>query len=301
VKILRLLFVFGLFALGQAAEAQTKLFLRNAISGLGRPLVNSYTGYGCNGTTADRERFLANTTAGSAAASFTFAPTSTAPPCHIFNTSFTYPLFFSPPLSAGVTISGNIDFNITCSESATATNAGMRMIVYRWSVKVGGVVSTIITSANTAECNGTRLAIAAAAPTSTVMDAGDRLVFLVEVTNVGGAWGGNSTRTVTMQADAASGSTGDTFANFANTLSFAADINNGRALVSRVFELDEPSRKAMQRRSSTRAAWTSQPPRTCPWKFLTGCSRSNSLTCASISRETGATLLRPPLGGRSSL
>jgi len=138
----------------------------------------------------------------------------------------------SPPLSSGVTISGNIDFNISCDESQTTLNAGMRMIVYRWSVKVGGIVSIILTSADTAECDNTRLAIAAAAPTSTVMDVGDRLVFKVEITNVGGAWGGNSVRTVTLKGDAASGSLGDTFANFADTLSFSADSNNGRAIVS---------------------------------------------------------------------
>jgi len=228
IFILALLFAFA----SPQASGQTKLFLRVTGSELGILWSSSYVGYGCNNTTPiSLSRRQASTTAGSGVQLFVHTPTSTAPPCHAGGDQNLF-VWFSPPLSSGVTISGNIDFNISCTESDVALNAGMRMIVYRWSVKVGGIVSTIITSADTVECANTRLAIAAAAPTSTVMDVGDRLVFKVEIRNVGGAWGGNSALSVTLKLDAASGSLGDTFANFANTLSFSADSNNGRAMIS---------------------------------------------------------------------
>lgn len=283
----KLLFIF-LFLSVVPAQAQTKFFLRTTTSALGVFEASSYTGYGCNSITGNRRRYLASTTAGSAGTSYTQTLSSTAPPCDTSDGTAFY-RWFSPPLSTGLTISGNIDFNISCSESNAALNAGMRMIVYRWSVQVGGVVSTIITSADTTECSSgpvQRRAIAAAALTSTVMEAGDRLVFQVEVRNVGGSWGGNGSYTSTLQFNAAAGSTGDTFANFANTISFAADTNNGRAVVSRLFGSDAPLRRALQRQISARETWTrqgpSQPPRTCPWKFLTGCFRSSSLASASL-------------------
>lgn len=238
----KLIFILlALLVSSPEASGQTKLFLRDGTSSsLGEISTTSYTGYGCSNVTGNLARRIAITTAGATVSSQVSTPTSTAPPCP-FGNSTLYLLFFTPPLSSGVTISGNIDFNISCDESAVALNAGMRMTVYRWSVKVGGIVSTILTSANTAECNNTRLAIAAAAPASTVMAVGDRLIFKVEITNVGGAWGGNSARTATLKINAASGSLGDTFANFADTLSFAADSNNGRAVIS---ELRAPSETA---------------------------------------------------------
>ena len=230
----KLILLFALLSLAPAVAAQTKLFFRSGtgpIPLLGADWSTDYTGYGCNNATGGHKRRGASTTAGAAVASFAHTPTSTAPPCHGPGGTL-YFSWFSLPLSAGVTISGNIDFNISCTESNNALNAGMRVIVYRWSKLLGGINATILTSASTGECDNTRLAIAAAAPTSTVMAVGDRLAFRVEITNVGGAWGGNSARTVTLKIEAASGSLGDTFANFADTISFSADSNNGRAMVS---------------------------------------------------------------------
>jgi len=83
------------------------------------------------------------------------------------------------------------------------------------------------------------------------MDVGDRLVFKVEITNVGGAWGGDSVRTVTMSYNAASGVLGDTFANFADTLAFSADSNNGRAVISERRAPWENSLLAWRLRSET--------------------------------------------------
>ena len=219
---------------GAAAPAATKVFMTDtaAATGLGAIWSTGYTGYGCFSGTVEARRRVASSSAGSSAVSYTRAVTSTAPPCAAAGASNLF-YFFTAPLSSGVTISGNIDFNISCNESATALNAGMRMTVYRWSALIGGIDATIITSANTTECNNTRLAIAAAAPTSTTLAAGDRLVFLVEVRNVGGAWGGNGSRTATLIVNAASGSLGDTFANFTETISFASDSNNGRTIISK--------------------------------------------------------------------
>lgn len=50
--------------------------------------------------------------------------------------------------------------------------------------------------------------IAAAAPTSTAMAAGDRIVFVVEIRNVGGGWGGNGARSVELHYDGAAASDG---------------------------------------------------------------------------------------------
>lgn len=222
------------FCLLTPAYAATKLFLRNTASALGVSAASGSTGYGCNNLTGPQNLLLASTTAGTASASKTHTPTNTAPPCQSADGT-NYYVWYSPPLSSGLTLSGNIDFNITCTESATATNAAMRMIVKRWDALYGGPVSTILTSADTLECGAAgctsnRCAIAAAAPTSTTLNTGDRLMFIVEIRNVGGGWGGNGSRTVTLQIDAASGSAGDTFANFADTISFSADSNNAPAI-----------------------------------------------------------------------
>lgn len=229
---MRIIATIALLAVSVSAAAQTKLFLR-ASSSAGFPAVGVDTakdsvGYGCNNLTAPQQLRRASATAGPGVLTAVTTPSSTAPPCQLAS-STNYISFYSDPLASGVTISGNIDFNISCSESSSALNAGMRMIVKRWNARTGGIAETVITSADTAECSGTRLAIAAAAPASTVFSAGDRLFFILEIRNVGGAWGGNSSRTVTMSLDAASGSTGDTFANFADTLTFSSDTNNNPA------------------------------------------------------------------------
>jgi hypothetical protein len=211
----------------------TKLLLHDAVSVLGRT-ATAGGGIGCvNGTNTYTWRTL-TTAQGSSVVSKTFAPTSSAPPCtqQTATGSGEYLRFISAPLSAGVTISGNIDYQAGCLESATAMNAGFRMVVYRWSRAKGGIDATIHTSASSAECTtNANKAIAAAAPTSTVMAVGDRIVVEVQVTNVGGGWGGNGTRTFQVSYDAGAGVTGDAFANFADTLSFAADTNNARRVI----------------------------------------------------------------------
>jgi len=218
--------------LATPSNAATKLFLRT-ISSAGTPAIGAdtasgSTGFGCNNLTGPQQLRRAVTTAGPGVLTVVHTPTSAAPPCQMASAA-AYFTWYSDPLAAGLTLAGNIDFSVTCSESSTTLNAGMRMIVKRWSASTGGIAETLMTGADSAECNGARLAVAAAAPTSTVFNSGDRLVLIVEIRNVGGGWGGNSSRTVTLSLDAASGATGDTFVNLADTLSFASDTNNAPA------------------------------------------------------------------------
>ena len=219
-----------ILALGLPLAAQTKLFLRSstATSGLGLSIGNTSIGYGCAPVAGYNHLIRPMiTTAGAGAAAQILTPTSTAPPCQWGDGPGTaYVTWFSPPLSSGLTLSGNIDFNCSCAESNNALNSGCRFIVKRWDASDGGIKETVMTSADTTECAGARIAIAAAAPTSTVFNTGDRVALIVEVRNVGGGWGGNGSRTTTLSYNAGSGSFGDTFVNFADTLSFAADTNN---------------------------------------------------------------------------
>jgi hypothetical protein len=64
------------------------------------------------------------------------------------------------------------------------------------------------------------------------MAVNDRLAFVVEIRNVGGGWGGNNSRTVTVSVDAASGSNGDTFANFVDAITFGTDAWLPRTQIS---------------------------------------------------------------------
>lgn len=214
------------------AFAATKIFLHDANSALGG-VSTAGAGYGCGNGNNDHVFRLADTTQGTGTVQKVFAPTSTAPPCQAQTASGNgqYLYWVSPPISSAVTISGNINYSAGCAESATQLNGGFRFLVKRWAVKQGGIVSTIHSSADTTEC-GTSLALrtlAAAAPTATAMEAGDRLVFVIEV-RATGSWGGNSTRTFTVGYDGTAGSTGDAFANFVDTVSFSADTNNAPPL-----------------------------------------------------------------------
>jgi hypothetical protein len=209
------------------AAAATKILLRDTISPLGTFAIQATDG-GCAANAQSRTFRLASTTQGSSTVSRTFDPSAGTPPC-LWQTQtaaggqFMY--WVTPPLSAAVTISGNISFVIGCKESNAGLNVGARMVVYRYDGKTGGIRETIITSADTAEC-GTTLAaraIAAAPPTSTALAVGDRLVFTVEMRAIGGTWGGSTTRTGTLGYGGTSGGSGDTSATFTEALSFAAD------------------------------------------------------------------------------
>jgi hypothetical protein len=222
--------MFFMLVVSWQARAATKIFLRDASSAMATTIATGYSGYGCNSYSGSHIRKLANTTQGSSTVTTSQTPTATAPPCQFgIESSATYLQWWTPPIASGVTLSGNINYSAGCSENNGNLNLGLRFVVYRYSKARGGIVSTIHTSADSTEC-GTSLAlrtIAAAAPTSTTMAAGDRLVFVVEMRAVGGTWGGNNARTASLGYDGTTGSTGDAFANFVDTFSFSADANDG--------------------------------------------------------------------------
>jgi hypothetical protein len=136
-------------------------------------------------------------------------------------------LFASPPIatidgSASGTLNGNIDYKIWCNESAAQLNAGIRYTVWKWSR--GGWASTIQTKDGGTECAGTAITIAASAPTSTTIAAGDRILVGVYLIAVGGTFAGNNSRTATFTYDGTTNA--DSFVNLAQTLTFAADAND---------------------------------------------------------------------------
>jgi hypothetical protein len=213
---------------------QTKIFLKDSASALGLTAASAAAQGGCgNGSNGSWTLRLADPTQGLSTVTRTWAPTSTAPPC-AFQTATSngqYLRWITAPLSAGFTLSGNINYSAGCAESATATNAGIRFVVSRWSAQRGGIVSVVHTSADSTECGTTAAlrTIAAAAPTSTTFVAGDRLVIVVEARAVGGTWGGNGSRTISLLYGGLTTTTGDAFANFADTFTFASDTNNAPA------------------------------------------------------------------------
>jgi hypothetical protein len=231
-KLILTILVFGFGA--RPLAAATKLLLHDTLSPLGT-VAKAGAGMGCNVNTHDWVWRVADTTQGTAAVTKTFAPSSTAPPCYwqTATSSGQMMRWVTAPLASAVTISGNINYQAGCSESNTSTNAGFRFVVYRWSRAVGGINATVMTSATSSECAGANIAIAAAAPTSTNFAAGDRIVIVVQAMNVG-TWGGNNSRTISLVYDAASGVYGDTFANFADTITFASDTNNARPVISTI-------------------------------------------------------------------
>lgn len=216
-------------------NAATKIFLRNSASLQAVKIVDSgYPGYGCNTLTGALTLKLASTTQGAGVQSKVMTPSSSAPPCDT-DDGTQYLLWLTPPISAAVTISGNIDYQVGCSHSSPSLNDAVHFVVYRWSR--GGLTSIIQTSADRVECNSANAAIAAAAPTSTSMLVDDRIAFRVEVSNVGGAWGGDSSRTHTLSIEAGGTNLGATWANFADTITFAADSWKPSGYVSSLHDL----------------------------------------------------------------
>ncbi len=210
------------------ARAQTTLYLRDSTSPLGT-LSTSGAGLGCYNATKSYKWRQALTSSGTEV-SYSFAPTSTAPPC-LVQTSSDFLRWVSPPLASSVDLTGNYDYQGKCKESSTSTNAGFRFVVYRWSRTLGGIDLTLDTSSDSTECgtsagNKTIAAHAPSCGSSCNLAVGDRIVVEVQVRNVGGSWGGNSSRTFTLYLEGA-----NSFAHFAQTLSFSSDSNNARALV----------------------------------------------------------------------
>ena len=143
-------------------------------------------------------------------------------------------IWVSDPLASAVTISGQITPNIWGVESAAQANVGIRLEILRWSVKEGGIVSSLGLTTRTSNELASGIASATTSPkltpTSTTFQAGDRLVIIVygddaksKTQATGFNWNlfydGNS-----------AGNSGDTFVTFSNTITFSADSNNARSL-----------------------------------------------------------------------
>jgi hypothetical protein len=231
-RLLCLLLIAGL--LDSGAMAATKIFVHDSASPLGRLADDTTTTAICTNGAVDFVYRQANTTQGSATVTDTFAPTASTPPCLTQTANGgEWHHWITPPIGSAFTLSGNIDYSCGCAESATALNAGFRFQVLRWRDDWGGIDTAPHTSADTTECPTTAAlrTIAAAAPTSTNFEAGDRIILRTQVRTVG-AWGGNSARTFSLLFDGAAGSTGDCFANFVDTITFDADTNNARPVLS---------------------------------------------------------------------
>lgn len=236
---MRTCLVFLLFCL--TLSGQTKLYLRDTATSLGgvSPTTSGGIGGCANGTNNYSAKATSTTAGSSTTTEATFAPIATpAPPC-LFQTasgSGLYVVWYTPPLSAGLTLQGNVDYKVGLAESAAQLNGGYDVVLYHWKASVGGVVATINDSVTSGEptTSVTGITIASAALTTTTLAVGDRIMIVPRVQNVG-TWGGNSTRTITLTWDAAAGNAREAFVNFSDAtadLTFSADSNNARPLLS---------------------------------------------------------------------
>lgn len=143
-------------------------------------------------------------------------------------------IWLSDPLSSGVTISGTITPNFHGLESSTSANAGFRYEVLRWSAAVGAIVSSLgISTDGGATEWGSTTAVRTAptmTPTSTNFVTGDRIVIVVYNDDGATVTETASARTWTLQYDAGTGVTGDTYLSFTETISFSSDSNNARPM-----------------------------------------------------------------------
>jgi len=126
--------------------------------------------------------------------------------------------WISQPLSAAVTISGTITFNICAFESNAMANGGVGVVVQRLGNNLD-VLSTIVDSLQSTEL-GTANARRTwtATPTSTAMAKGDRLRVRVYFRDVGGTMA--SAYTFTLTYDGLNSATGDSNVTFTESLSF---------------------------------------------------------------------------------
>lgn len=209
--------------------AATKVFLKEA-SSLIQPSPSFVFRKANNTQGASLQTAVTNTIAGNVTGQYWPSPTAG----HIITKTAagTRTVWLSDPLSAGVTISGTITPNIWGLESATAANAAHRYEVMRWSVQVGGVVSSVgISSDGGMTEYGTSAAVRTGpttAPTSTAFITGDRILILIYNDDGNGVTETAASRTVTLDYDAGTTVNGDTYLSFTETITFSADSNNAR-------------------------------------------------------------------------
>ncbi len=126
--------------------------------------------------------------------------------------------WISPPLSAAVTISGTITFNLWSSESSMNANVAINCIIERLGPD-GAIISTVVKTARVTEL-GTSIAAAnfTATPTSTSFAKGDRIRI-----RVFGDDAGTMAASFTFAFDynaASAGVDGDSYVTFTETFSF---------------------------------------------------------------------------------
>ena len=220
-------------------QAATKVLLRNTNSSLGGTL-------GTGSSDTIWSRLLANSTQGASFQAQTTASVAGPLTGHYFPISpgATYYyrsgagyrlIWYSAPLSSGVTISGTITPNIWGLESNNACNCGLRYEVLRWSVADGGIVSSLGISTDGGFTEWTTSATVRTAPTlsptSTDFVTGDRIV-IVLYNDDGATVTEASGKTFTLDYNGATTVDGDTYLSFTETLGFASDTNNGREIPS---------------------------------------------------------------------
>jgi hypothetical protein len=137
-------------------------------------------------------------------------------------------IWLTPPLSAGVTISGTIYANLYGKESSGSCNCGFRAEILRWSVAIGGFVSSLgLTADNGATEWTTSYAVnyLGFTSTSTAFVTGDRVGIVIyndDGASVTEASGYNWTLNY-------GGATYVTNIEFTSAPTFSADSNNARA------------------------------------------------------------------------
>jgi hypothetical protein len=223
-------FLLTFFLLSISCEAATKVFLHDAASSLGTP--GGITFRRCDGSQgSSKVTAVTNTIVGDVTGQYW--PSGTAGHIITKTGGGTRTIWVSAPLSAGVTIAGNITPNIWGLESATAANSAFRYEVLRWSVLYGGIVSTLgISTDNGATEFGTSAAVRTGPvldPTDTSFITGDRIVIVIYNDDGNGVTETASSRTMTIDYDAGTGVDGDTYLSFTETISFSADSNNAPA------------------------------------------------------------------------
>lgn len=225
---LLLLFTFN-FGLSTALGA-TKVFLHDAASKI---VPNAGYFYKLADGTQGSGKVTAVTSSVGGPVTGQYWPSATTG--HIITKSAggTRTIWISAPLSSGITISGTVTPNLWGLESAAQCNCGTRYEVLRWSVGRGGIVSSLGISADGGMTEwGTSAAVRTAptlTPTSTAFATGDRLLIVIYNDDGNGVTEASG-RNWTLDYDGAtSGSDGDSYLSFTETLAFSADSNNAPA------------------------------------------------------------------------
>jgi len=176
-----------------------------------------------NGTASGWNCYRCSTSRGSTATNVTV--TSVAGPTNGVEVGFASgPIeWLSPPLAAGVTISGSITFNIRAKHAGTDANAAPRVVIERVD-KTGAIVSTVISDAiTTVELTGSEAAYNwSNTPTSTTFAEGDRIRIRVAFDDsFGGAQAQVTGQTLTFYfSGPTAAATGDSYVTFTETLTF---------------------------------------------------------------------------------